>query len=190
MLSPSKKPMPGARFLKFSRGIYALMKRFSNVEQVPHYMGYGLYDRCAVDAMKGLNEPDPFYCGLSLWKWDHAGLHRIRAAAAPARQIQLAIFFSLTDYALIGLSIFARRCDDDLPRLRRIDAELPRVSSIWSSSCCSGTACRSAWPCADPPVLSRFDPALRARRGRRIYRPAPELRAQLPLVIEKDASTS
>ena len=43
---------------------YKAMKMLSKVEQIPNYMGYGLYDKCVVDAMRGLREPEPYFRGL------------------------------------------------------------------------------------------------------------------------------
>ena len=46
------------------RAYYAGMKRLSRVEQIPNYMGYGLYDRRVIDVLRDLNEPDPYFRGL------------------------------------------------------------------------------------------------------------------------------
>ena len=43
---------------------YKVMKKLSKVEQISNYMGYGLYDKCVVDAMRGLREPEPYFRGL------------------------------------------------------------------------------------------------------------------------------
>src|SRR5208283_367646 len=52
-------------FWRLARDVYyKMMKRLSKVEQIPNFMGYGLYDRCVVDAMRGLKEPEPYFRGL------------------------------------------------------------------------------------------------------------------------------
>ncbi len=103
-----KKPMPEGLALRASRAIfYGLMKRLSKVEQVPHYMGYGLYDRCVVDALRGLNEPEPYFRGLVM----EVGFTRafIEYEQPPRRHGRSSYnFFSLADYALVGLSSYSR----------------------------------------------------------------------------------
>ena len=42
---------------------YKAMKRLSKVEQIPNYVGYGLYDKCVVEAMRGLREPEHIFAG-------------------------------------------------------------------------------------------------------------------------------
>ena len=43
---------------------YRMMSALSRVEQIPNFMGYGLYDRCVMDALRQLNEPEPYFRGL------------------------------------------------------------------------------------------------------------------------------
>jgi glycosyltransferase involved in cell wall biosynthesis len=94
--------------LRFARSVfYSLMKRFSRVEQIPHYMGYGLYDRRVVDALRSLHEPEPYFRGLVM----EVGFKRafIRYDQPPRRHGRSSYnFFSLADYALIGLSSNSR----------------------------------------------------------------------------------
>jgi len=86
---------------------YALMKRFSRVEQIPHFMGYGLYDKCVVDAMRHLHEPEPYFRGLVM----EVGFKRafVQYDQPPRRHGRSSYnFFSLADYALVGLSTYSR----------------------------------------------------------------------------------
>ncbi len=46
------------------RVYYRLLGRISTVEQIPDFMGFGLYDRRFVDVLNTLNEPDPYFRGL------------------------------------------------------------------------------------------------------------------------------
>lgn len=46
------------------RSYYRLLGRISAVEQIPDFMGFGLYDRRFVEVLKTLNEPDPYFRGL------------------------------------------------------------------------------------------------------------------------------
>lgn len=103
-----KKPMREGLALRASRAIfYGMMRRLSKVEQVPHFMGYGLYDRCVVDALRGLNEPEPYFRGLVM----EVGFTRafIEYEQPPRRHGRSSYnFLSLADYALVGLSSSSR----------------------------------------------------------------------------------
>ena len=43
---------------------YKLIKKFSNVEQIEHFTGSGLYDRDFVKVLRDLNDPTPFLRGI------------------------------------------------------------------------------------------------------------------------------
>ena len=86
---------------------YALMRKFSKVEQFPNYMGYGLYDRCVIEALRNLNEPEPYFRGLIA----EVGFERAFVEYdQPERRYGRSSYtiFSLADYALIGLSSYSR----------------------------------------------------------------------------------
>ena len=83
------------------------MKRVSKVEQIPHYMGYGLYDRCVIEALRGLNEPEPYFRGLIT----EVGFERatVEYDQPPRRHGKSSYtIFSLADFALHGLSSYSR----------------------------------------------------------------------------------
>lgn len=53
------------KFLRFLRTCYyRLIKRLSDVDQIEHFTGFGLYDKCFVDVLRGLDDPTPFMRGL------------------------------------------------------------------------------------------------------------------------------
>jgi glycosyltransferase involved in cell wall biosynthesis len=86
---------------------YELMRRFSRVEQIPQFMGYGLYDKRVVDAMRQLKEPEPYFRGLVM----EVGFKRafVEYAQPPRRHGRSSYnLYSLTDYALLGLSTYSR----------------------------------------------------------------------------------
>lgn len=86
---------------------YFIMNRLSKVEQIPNYIGYGLYDRCVVDALRGLNEPEPYFRGLIT----EVGFERATIEYdQPRRRHGRSSYtiFSLADYALLGLSTYSR----------------------------------------------------------------------------------
>ena len=70
-------------------------------------MGYGLYDRCVVDALRALKEPEPYFRGLVL----EVGFSRayVQYDQPPRRHGKSSYnVFSLADYALVGLSSYSR----------------------------------------------------------------------------------
>jgi len=57
--SKESKIMYGLRSL-----YYKVIKKFSNVEQIEHFTGSGLYDRSFVDVLRDLKDPKPFLRGI------------------------------------------------------------------------------------------------------------------------------
>ena len=52
-------------FVYFLRSVYyEMIKKFSDVEQIEHFTGAGLYDRSFVDVMRDLKDPKPFLRGI------------------------------------------------------------------------------------------------------------------------------
>lgn len=43
---------------------YKMIKRFSDVEQIEHFTGFGLYDKSFIDVLRELKDPTPFLRGL------------------------------------------------------------------------------------------------------------------------------
>lgn len=43
---------------------YKLIKKYSSVEQIEHFTGYGLYDKKFLDVLRNLNDPTPFFRGI------------------------------------------------------------------------------------------------------------------------------
>ena len=43
---------------------YKLIKRFSEVDQIEHFTGFGLYDRSFLDVLRKLDDPTPFIRGI------------------------------------------------------------------------------------------------------------------------------
>lgn len=53
------------KFIRFLRTCYyKLIKKFSDVEQIEHYTGFGLYDKSFIDVLRNLNDPTPFLRGI------------------------------------------------------------------------------------------------------------------------------
>ena len=53
------------KFVRFLRTCYyKLIKKMSNVEQIEHFTGFGLYDKDFIDVLRDLKDPTPFLRGI------------------------------------------------------------------------------------------------------------------------------
>ncbi|MBO7364909.1 MAG: glycosyltransferase family 2 protein [Lachnospiraceae bacterium] len=98
-------------FVYFLRGIYyKLIKKFSEVDQIEQFTGFGLYDRAFVEVLKELDDPTPFLRGIVA----EMGFHRKeieytqperRAGKTSNNWYRLfdAAMLSVTSYTKIGL---------------------------------------------------------------------------------------
>lgn len=43
---------------------YRLIKKFSSIEQIEHFTGFGLYDKSFIDVLRNLKDPTPFIRGI------------------------------------------------------------------------------------------------------------------------------
>lgn len=94
-----------SRFARSS--FYRLMKALSKIEQIPNFIGYGLYDRRVVDAFRSLNEPEPYFRGLVM----EVGFERtIVEYDQPRRRHGKSSygFLDLVDYAILAMSSYSR----------------------------------------------------------------------------------
>ena len=90
--------------LRFFREVsYSLQHRFGDYQAIPNATGFGLYDRKVVDAIKAMNEPEPFFRGL-LAETGYAikTIPYLRPERAGGRSNNN--FFTLLDFALNGLA--------------------------------------------------------------------------------------
>lgn len=54
-----------SKIMYFLRSVYyKMIKKFSDVEQIEHFTGSGLYDRSFVDVLRNLKDPKPFMRGI------------------------------------------------------------------------------------------------------------------------------
>ena len=54
-----------SKFVYFLRSIYyKMIRKYSDVEQIEQYTGFGLYDRAFVEVLKKLDDPTPFLRGI------------------------------------------------------------------------------------------------------------------------------
>ncbi len=53
------------KIVRFFRTVYyKLIKKFSEVEQIEHFTGFGLYDKDFIDILRALKDPAPFLRGI------------------------------------------------------------------------------------------------------------------------------
>ncbi|WP_342359602.1 glycosyltransferase family 2 protein [Terrarubrum flagellatum] len=65
MVIAVREGMEESFFTKLWRSLfYKLMKKLSKVEQLRHFIGFGLFDRQVMDILRSLDEPDPYFRGL------------------------------------------------------------------------------------------------------------------------------
>jgi glycosyltransferase involved in cell wall biosynthesis len=82
---------------------YKLQHRFGDYKAIPNATGFGLYDRKVVDAIKAMNEPEPFFRGLLVETgYDIKTISYRRPQRAGGRSNNN--FFTLLDFALNGLA--------------------------------------------------------------------------------------
>ena len=43
---------------------YKAIKKMSDVEQIEHFTGFGLYDKSFIDVLRNLGDPSPFLRGI------------------------------------------------------------------------------------------------------------------------------
>ena len=91
---------------------YKAIKRFSQVEQIEHFTGFGLYDRSFIEVLRKLDDPTPFLRGIVA----ELGYHRkdipyeqpLRRAGRTHNNFYTlydAAMLSVTSYTKVGLRI-------------------------------------------------------------------------------------
>jgi len=90
--------------LTLMRGLsYRLQKRFGDHPIIPNATGFGIYDRRVVEAIRALNEPEPFFRGLLVetgYAIETISFKRPPRAGGKSNNN----FFTLLDFALNGLA--------------------------------------------------------------------------------------
>jgi len=61
-IKTASKENPIMRFLRTC--YYKLIKKMSNVEQIEHFTGFGLYDKSFIEVLRNLDDPTPFLRGV------------------------------------------------------------------------------------------------------------------------------
>jgi len=90
--------------LSFFRNLsYSLQRSFGDYPVIPNATGFGIYDRKVVDALKRLNEPEPFVRGMLVetgFTIETIPFDRPERAGGRSKNN----FFTLLDFALNGLA--------------------------------------------------------------------------------------
>lgn len=100
-------------FVYFLRSCYyRIIKKMSDVEQIEHFTGFGLYDKSFIDILRGLSDPMPFLRGLvAEYAPDHKDIYyqqpKRRAGKTHNNWYTLydAAMLSFTSYTKIGLRL-------------------------------------------------------------------------------------
>ena len=91
---------------------YKIIRKMSDVEQIEHFTGFGLYDKSFIDVLRNLRDPSPFLRGIvaelgSQRKEIHYEQAKRRAGKTSNNWYRLydAAMLSFTSYTKIGLRI-------------------------------------------------------------------------------------
>lgn len=95
--------------LSFMRNLsYRLQKSFGDYPIIPNATGFGIYDRRVVEAIRALNEPEPFFRGLLVetgFAIETIPFKRPERSGGKSNNN----FFTLLDFALNGLAGSSKR---------------------------------------------------------------------------------
>ena len=96
------------KLIRFARTCYyKTVKKFSDVEQIEHYTGFGLYDRSFLNVLRDLNDPTPFLRGivaeLGFKRIDIPYEQRKRRAGKSKNN-----FFTLYDIAMLSFTSYTK----------------------------------------------------------------------------------
>lgn len=93
-----------SRYMRIARNIYyRVIGRISEIELIPNFHGFGLYDREVMDQIRKLNDPYPYFRGLiSELGYKHAEIPYNQPNRF--RGITKNNFYTLYDTAMLGLT--------------------------------------------------------------------------------------
>lgn len=109
-IKTSSKENPVMRFLRTC--YYKTIKKMSDVEQIEHFTGFGLYDKSFIDVLRNLDDPTPFLRGIVAelgYKRKDIPYEQQKRAAGKTHNnwatLYDAAMLSFTSYTKIGLRI-------------------------------------------------------------------------------------
>lgn len=86
---------------------YKLIKKLSDVEQIEHFTGFGLYDKAFIEVMRNLNDPTPFLRGIVA----ELGFERKEIPYQQAKRragITSNNFYKLYDAAMLSITSYTK----------------------------------------------------------------------------------
>ncbi len=100
-------------FIRFLRTCYyKLIKKMSDVEQIEHFTGFGLYDKSFINILRNLNDPTPFLRGIVAelgFKRKDIEYQQAKRKAGKTHNNWYSLFdaamLSFTSYTKVGLRI-------------------------------------------------------------------------------------
>lgn len=101
------------RVMRFLRGCYyKLIKKMSDVEQIEHFTGFGLYDKQFINVLRDLDDPTPFLRGIVAelgFKRKELSYEQQKRAAGKTHNNWFTLYdaamLSFTSYTKVGLRI-------------------------------------------------------------------------------------
>lgn len=86
---------------------YKIIKSISNVEQIEHFTGFGLYDKSFIDVIRNINDPRPYFRGLvSEIGYKRSELHYVQPNRRAGKSSNN--FFRLYDAAMVGFTSYTK----------------------------------------------------------------------------------
>lgn len=86
---------------------YKTIRAMSNIQQIEHFTGFGLYDKSFIDVLRSLNDPTPFLRGIvAEYAPDHLEIQyeqKLRKAGKTHNN-----FFSLFDAAMLSFTSYTK----------------------------------------------------------------------------------
>lgn len=89
---------------------YKMIKKMSDVEQIAHFTGFGLYDRSFIEVLRDLKDPTPFLRGIVAelgWKRKEIEYEQCKRRAGKTKnnfyKLYDAAMLSFTSYTKVGL---------------------------------------------------------------------------------------
>lgn len=108
IVTPIKTTSKENKFMRFLRTCYyKLIKKFSEVEQIEHFTGFGLYDHSFIQVLKELKDPTPFLRGIVAelgFKRKEIPYEQQRRRAGKSKNN----FYSLYDIAMLSFTSYTK----------------------------------------------------------------------------------
>lgn len=104
-IKTASKENPIMRF--FRTCYYKIIKKMSDVDQIEHFTGFGLYDRTFIDVLRNLKDPTPFLRGIVA----ELGFKRVNIEYMQAKRRAGKThnnFFTLFDAAMLSFTSYTK----------------------------------------------------------------------------------